>query len=100
MKFDLSKLDIFGLFKKKEKVEKPDNYAVVKINDTAKESGIYDEFNKIIEWHYYGKIKKMKYTDADVESLRNQGVPVEEEDYTDEYEWLDVGSGGEVDYRK
>ena len=34
---------------KKEKIEPPEVRAIIKINDVAKESGVYDEENMIIE---------------------------------------------------
>jgi len=87
-------------WKKPEKVDPPDAYAIVKINDVAKESGVYDDENKIIELHRYGKIDRIKYSEPDIDEIRNQGIPVIDEDYTDEYEFLNVDSGGEIEYKK
>lgn len=90
-----------NIFSGKEKIEPPELRAYVKINDVAKESGIYDDENKIIEIHRYGKIDKIKYSEADVETLREQGIPVIDEEYTDKYEFLNMdGSGGGVEYKR
>jgi hypothetical protein len=83
---------------KKQKIEAPDVRAIVKVNEVAKARGIYDDSNKIIEIYKYGHLKTIKYSDADVESLREQGVPVVEESYTDENEWIESASGGTVDH--
>lgn len=76
------------LFGKKEKVEPPDQYAIVKLNEVAKESAVYDDENKIIELHKSGKVSEITYSEADVDSLREQGIPVIDEEYTDEYDFL------------
>ncbi len=89
------------IFGNKEKVEPPETRAIVKINDVAKENGVYDDENKIIELHRYGKIEKLKYSEADVEALREQGIPVMDEEYSDDYNFLELeGSGGGIEYRR
>ncbi|MEK6878721.1 MAG: hypothetical protein AABY22_03890 [Nanoarchaeota archaeon] len=86
---------IKGLFKRNEKIEPPEESAIIKINDIAKENGIYDDENKIIEVNRSGKISKIKYSEAEVESLREQGIPVVEEVYSDEAEFIEsVDFGG------
>jgi hypothetical protein len=88
------------LFGKKEKVEPPEIFAKVKLNSVAKENAIYDEENKIIEISRYGKITKVKYSEAEVESLREQGIPVIDEEYSDEYEFLSGADFGGLEYRR
>ena len=82
---------------KKEKVLPPNVYAIVKINDVAKENGIYDDENKIIEINSYGEIKKTKYSESSVEALREQGIPVLDEDYSDEYEFVNAIEFGHLE---
>ena len=45
---------------KKEKVLPPNVYAIVKINDVAKENGIYDDENKIIEINSFENYPSLK----------------------------------------
>ena len=67
---------ILSLFKRKEKIEPPDVYGVIRVNSVAQESGIYDDENKYIELNMYGTKKKIKFSNADVDSLREQGIPI------------------------
>jgi hypothetical protein len=99
MKFKMFEI-IRRLLRKKEKIEPPDTRAYIKINDVAKENGIYDDENKFIELHRYGRIEKRKYSDADVETLREQGIPVIEEEYSDDYEFVNSDIGGGVEYKR
>jgi hypothetical protein len=88
-------------FKKEEKVEKPIPSAIVKVNPVAKEKGIDDEENRIIEVDYGDKVERIKYTEHDVDALREQGIPVEFEDYNDEYEFLESSNfGGNIVYKR
>mgnify|MGYP001562871435 CR=1 FL=1 len=89
---------IKNLFKK-EKIEPPDPRAIVKLNDDAKENGIYDDENKIIEITRNGVKEKIKYSEADVEVLRENGIPVADEEYSEDYDFIDAEIGG-VEYRK
>jgi len=84
---------------KKEKVESPDVKAIIKINPVAKENGIYDDENKIIEVTRYGQVERIKYSEADVEALREQGIPVIEEEYSDNMDWTDLETGG-IEFKK
>lgn len=94
-------IDRLMFWKKEEKVDPPEVRAYIKLNDVAKENGVYDDENKIIEVHKYGKISIIKYSEADVESLRGQGIPVIDEEYTDQYDFLNMeGSGGGVEYKR
>jgi len=86
--------------KKPERVEPLDVMAIVKLNDVAKENGVYDDENKIIEITRYGKKEKVKYSQADVESLREQGIPVIDEEYSDKYDFLETESGGDIEYKQ
>lgn len=89
---------IIDFFKKKEeKIERPDPSGIIKINDVSKENGLADDELKIIEILQKGKITNIKYSDAEVESLREQGIPVVEESYSDDYEFVNTVTGG-VDY--
>jgi hypothetical protein len=88
------------IFGKKEKIEPPDVRAYIKINDVAKESGVYDDENKIIEIYRYGKKDTIKYSEADVETLRENGIPVIDEEYSDEYKFFEAEGGGGIEYRR
>jgi len=89
---------IINFFRKKEeKVDPPENSAIIKISDVAKESGVYDDENKIIERKIQGRKENIKYSEAEVESLREQGIPVVDEVYSDDYEFVNTVTGG-VDY--
>ena len=88
------------LFKKKKKIEPPEERAIIKMSEIAKENGIYDDENKIIELTRNGNVDIIKYSEADVEALREMGIPVEEEVYTDEFDWIEGGEGGGVETRK
>ena len=96
MKFNI----INKIFGKNKKVEPPDTMAIIKLNDFAKENGVYDDENKIIELKRHGKIQKIKYSESDVDALREQGIPVIDEEYSDEYEFFDLESGGNLEYKK
>lgn len=87
-------------FKGEEKIEPPETRAIVKLNEVAKESGVFDDENKIIEIHRNGKIDRIKYSEEDVDMLREQGIPVLQEDYSDEYSWIEPQIGGDVEYMK
>jgi len=86
---------IFG-----KKIEPPEVFAIVKLTDNAKENGIYDDMNKIIELIRYGERSIIKFSNADVDALREQGIPVIDEEYTDEFEWTDLEGGGSLEYKK
>ncbi|MEK6882587.1 MAG: hypothetical protein AABY22_23400 [Nanoarchaeota archaeon] len=88
---------ISNFFKKEEKVEVLDTRAIIKMNDVAKENSIFDDENKIIELHRNGKIEIIKYSDADVQSLREQGIPVLSEEYSDNYDFINAVDFGAVE---
>lgn len=88
-------------FKKKpKKIDPPEEYGIIKVNEVAKESGVIDDENRIIEIHSYGNIKELKYSEADVESLQEQGIPIVNEELTDEYDFIEGTRFGEITYRK
>lgn len=91
---------IINFFKREEKIDPPETRAYIKINEVAKENGVHDDENKIIELHNEGKIRNIKYTEADVEALREQGIPVVEEEYTDEHDFLMGADFGGIEERK
>ena len=88
---------IYNYFKGEEKIEPPFPRAIIKINEVAKESGIYDDENKIIELYDYNRLKILKYSEEQVEVLRENGIPVLEENYSEEYEFLNIDSGGGIE---
>lgn len=88
--------NLFG----KTKIEPPEVFGIVKLTENAKENGIYDDQNKIIELNKYGEKTRIKYSEADVEALREQGIPIVEEGYSDNYEWTDLDVGGTIEYKK
>ena len=87
---------IIKWWKNEKFIDPPSNRAYIKITDIAKENGVYDDENKIIEVHRNGRIDKIKYTEADVESLREQGIPVISEEYSDDYEFINAEEFGSV----
>lgn len=91
-------LNIF--FRKKEKIERPDPSAIVKISENAKEYGIYDDSNKHIDLLRNGKFMRIRYSKSDVHALREQGIPVLEEPYTDEYDFEDAVNFGGLEYKR
>ena len=91
---------IKNLFNKKKKIDPPEVRAYIKLNDVAKENAIYDDENKIIELHRYGKIEIIKYSDADVQALREQGIPVIEEEYSEKYDFITGTDFGNVEYKR
>jgi len=85
---------------KKPKIEPPEVRAIVKLNDVAKENSIYDDENKIIEVTKGNKVTKIKYSESDVDALREQGIPVIEENYSEEYDFLEGVNFGGVETRR
>lgn len=71
-----------NFFRKKEELNYPDDFAIVRFSRVAFESGIKDDSNKIIERYFYDsignlKVKKYKYSPERVFTLRGVlGVPV------------------------
>jgi len=66
---------IWNFFKKEEKLDYPDDFAIVKFSEVAFENGIKDDSNKIIERYYYDfignlSIKTYRYSPERVFSLR------------------------------
>lgn len=59
----------------------PIPYAIVKYTSSALEKNIQDDQNKLIYKYFYNKygnldLKKYKYSQAMINIIRNQGVPV------------------------
>ena len=79
---------ILNYFKKKEELDYPDDFAIIKFTEVAFENGIKDDSNKIIERYYYDeygnlKTKTYRYSQERVASLReNFEIPIY--DKTDE----------------
>lgn len=94
------KIPILNLFKKPEKVERPDPSAIIKLNENAKEFGVYDDSNKIIDLLRNGKHSKIRFSESDVNALRDQGIPVLEEPYSDEYDFEDAVNFGGLEYKR
>ena len=73
---------IKNLFKKKEELDYPDDFALIRFTDVAFEGGIKGDSNKIIERYYSDsmgnlKIKKYRYSQERVFILRETlGVPI------------------------
>lgn len=88
---------MFKFGKKKENIEPPEIRGIIKLTDNAKSSGISDDENKIIELTINGKVKRIKYSEADVEMLREQGIPILPEDYSDEYNFIDAVNFGQIE---
>jgi hypothetical protein len=92
---------LLKFFKKNKKIEPPEEYAIIKMSPVAQEAGLTDDENKIIEVNSYGKITILKYTESDVEVLRENGIPVIHEDYTDDYQFVNSTEfGGVESYRR
>lgn len=87
-------------WRKKEKPERPSENAIVKLTDSAKFSGIYEDELKIIEVHRNGKKTTIPYTESDVKSLQEQGIPVVEEEYSEKFDFIDSDIGGTLEYRR
>ncbi len=65
----------FELFKKKQELEYPNTFYLIKFSDTAFEMGVRDDSNKIIEVYSYDllgnlQIKKYSYSHERVHALR------------------------------
>ncbi|MFW9880955.1 MAG: hypothetical protein ACFFG0_48455 [Candidatus Thorarchaeota archaeon] len=90
----------FNYFKKEEKQEPPYLYGIIKLTDIAKQKGVYDEENLIIELHMGNKIDIIKFTRSDVDALREQGIPVVQEEYGDDYEFEEGPSLEGIEYRR
>jgi len=82
------------------KIEPVSERAIIKLNPIAKEKAIIDDENRIIEVHRGDKVYNIKYSKSDVDALREQGIPVIDEEYTDEYEFLEGINFGGVESRK
>ena len=73
---------IKNMFKKKEELDYPNDFAIIRFTDVAFESGIKGDSNKIIERYYYDsmgnlKIKKYRYSQERVSVLRETlGIPI------------------------
>ena len=94
------KFNILNLFKKKEKIEPPTIRGIIKMSQLAKENWVNDDENKIIELHNNGKVSNIKYTEEDVEVLRENGIPVLPEEYTDEFDFIEAEQGGVETFRR
>lgn len=90
------------IFKGSEEDSFPYRFALVRVNDVAKEHGIDDDENKEIALFEGGKIKKiMPFTNAHLKSLKNEGIPVSSEiDDTEEFEFDAYGDFGIITYKK
>lgn len=80
-----------------EKIEPPVPRAIIKMTDLAKERGIIDDENKIIEFHDGRDVKIIKYTPEEVDILMQKGIPVLPESYSDEFKFLNSEEEGSVD---
>lgn len=87
-------------FFEKPKVEPVSERAIIKINPIAKENAIFDDENKIIELYRGDKVQRIKYSKSDVDALREQGIPVIDEEYTDDYQFLEGINFGGVESRR
>lgn len=87
---------IKGLFEKKHEAPLP--RAIIKLTEVAKENGVFDDENKIIELHDGQDVRIMKYSPEMVEILMEKGIPVLPEDYTDEYKFVSTEDEGGVEY--
>ena len=73
---------IWNYFRKKEKLDYPDDFAIIKFTEVAFESGVKDDSNKIIERYFYDengnlKTKTYRYSPERVASLReNFEIPI------------------------
>ena len=72
---------IKNIFKKKEELDYPNDFAIIKFTGVAFESGVQGDSNKIIERCYYDsmgnlKTKKYRYSQERAFSLRESGVPI------------------------
>ena len=92
-----------NFFKKEEEGSYPSDFALIKINDVAKEKGLEDEQNKAIVRYINGEISEiMPFNKAFVDALREiDGIPVEEEEFKDEdFEWDSTTTLGVINYKK
>lgn len=91
------KLNPFKWFKK-EKLEYPEEYEKVVLNNVAKMNNINDNFNKKIVKYKNGKIVEVRdYIPEDVEfSLNVEEIPVINEELEDSYDFLEGNKFGEV----
>lgn len=82
----LTLLKIFGF--KEKKIIYPQSLGIIKLNDVAKQKGIFDDENKIIEIYRHGKLSEIiKYTEFDVKALKElEGIPILEEPIENEEE--------------
>lgn len=73
---------IKNLFKKKEELDYPSDFAIIRFTDVAFEGGVKGDSNKIIERYYYDsmgdlKVKKYRYSPERVFVLRKTfGIPI------------------------
>lgn len=70
-----------NLFKKKEGLDYPNDFAIIKFSEVAFDSGIKGNSNKIIERYYYNgdgnlNVKKYRYSQERAFALRESGVPI------------------------
>ncbi|MBU0959510.1 MAG: hypothetical protein KKB31_06195 [Nanoarchaeota archaeon] len=82
------------LFFKEKKYEMPVPSGIIKLTNVAKDTAGTEDELKIIEFND-GR-PKVKYSEEQVEVLREQGIPVLPEDYSDDYQF--VSSEGEGGY--
>ena len=64
------------------------------------EKGINDDENKIIELRRGDRVDKIKYSQSDVEAIREMGIPVLEEEYSEDFDWVNADAGGGVETRR
>lgn len=84
----------------KPKIEPVSERAIIKLNPIARDKAIIDDENRIIEVHRGDKVYNIKYSKSDVNALRDQLIPVIDEDYTDEYNFLEGINFGSIESRK
>lgn len=71
--------------KTKEEIKFPTEFGLIELNNIARLEGVDDDFNKKIVIYVEGKAKKeYPYTEEMIQSLKEQGIPVETEITTDE----------------
>jgi len=93
-------LNPFNWFKKKKELDFLDNYdyAVVRLTDNALDSGVDDNFNKIIIRKRYGILSKpIDFTFEEARALREiEEIPIIDEEYEDEFNFEQEEYFGEV----
>jgi len=97
------KIPFSNLFKKKEKPQAPAYSGVIRYTEQAKELGLFDDANRVIDLYKYGeKVETIPYSKEILNSLREiEEYAIVSEDFDDDaFNFIESADFGGVNYRR